>query len=59
MIEWEIWDRDQRAYGSMKNIKLTMTLHDREELDDDLRRRTNEDLALATALGVDNVVLYI
>ena len=43
----------------MKNIKLTMTLHDREELDDDLRRRTNEDLALATALGVDNVVLYI
>ena len=59
MIEWEIWDRDKRAYGSMKNIKLTMTLHDREELDDDLRGRTNEDLALATALGIDDVVLRI
>ena len=34
-----------------------MTLHDTEELDDDLRGRTNEDLALATALGVDDVVL--
>ena len=34
-----------------------MTLHDAEELDDDLRGRTDEDLALATALGVDNVVL--
>ena len=59
VIEWEIWDRDKRAYGSMKNIKLTMTLHDREELDDDLRGRTNEDLALATALGIDDVVLRI
>ena len=36
---------------------LTMTLHDSKELDDDLRGRTDEDLALATALGVDNVVL--
>ena len=34
-----------------------MTLHDSEELDNDLRRRTDEDLALATALGVDDVVL--
>ena len=35
-----------------------MTLHDTEELDDDLRGRAHEDLALATTLGVDNVVLY-
>lgn len=35
-----------------------MTLHDREELDDDLRRRTDKDLALAAALRVDNVVLH-
>ncbi len=34
-----------------------MALHDNEELDDDLRGRTDEDLALATALGVHNVVL--
>lgn len=34
-----------------------MTLHDAQELDDDLRGRADEDLTLATALGVDNVVL--
>ena len=34
-----------------------MALHDSEEFDNDLRRRTDEDLALATALGVDDVVL--
>ena len=33
-----------------------MTLHDTEELDDDLRRGADEHLALAAALGVDNVV---
>ena len=35
-----------------------MLLHDREDLDDDLGRRADEHLALSTALGVDNVVLY-
>ena len=35
----------------------TVTLHDNEELDDDLRGRTDEDLALATALSVHDVVL--
>ena len=35
----------------------TVALHDGEELDDDLRGRTDEDLALAAALGVDDVVL--
>ena len=39
--------------------KRTMLLHDSQELDNDLRRRTDEDLALATALGVDDVVLEI
>ena len=36
-----------------------MTLHDTEELDDDLRGRADENLALATALGVDDVVLRV
>ena len=34
-----------------------MTLHYTEELDDDLRRGTDENLALAAALSVDHVVL--
>lgn len=34
-----------------------MTLHDTKELDDDLRGRTDQNLTLATALSVDNVVL--
>ena len=33
-----------------------MSLHDAQELDNDLGRRTDEDLALATALGDDDVV---
>ena len=37
--------------------RLTMTLHDTEELDDDLGRGPDEDLTLAAALSVDNVVL--
>ena len=38
---------------------LTMTLHDTEELDDDLRRGADEHLALAAALSIHDVVLYI
>lgn len=34
-----------------------MSLHDTEELDDDLRRRPDENLTLAAALSIDNVVL--
>ena len=34
-----------------------MALHDRKELHDDLGRRPDKDLALATALSVDNVAL--
>ena len=34
-----------------------MALHDTEELDDDFRGRADEDLTLAPALGIDNVVL--
>ena len=36
---------------------LTVTLHDGKELDNDLRGRADEDLTLAPALGIDNVVL--
>jgi hypothetical protein len=32
--------------------KLTVLLHDRKELDDDLGRRTDQDLTLAALLGV-------
>lgn len=35
---------------------VSVALHDTEELDDDLGGRTDENLALATALSVDNVV---
>lgn len=34
-----------------------MTLHDTQELDNDLGGRTDEHLTLASALGIDNVVL--
>lgn len=37
-------------------VRLTVLLHDAEELDDDLGRRPDEDLSLALALGVDNAV---
>ena len=33
-----------------------MTLHDTQELHDDLGARADEHLALSTALGIDNVV---
>ena len=33
-----------------------MALHDAKELDNDLGRRSNEDLALSSALGIDDVV---
>lgn len=36
-----------------------MSLHDSEELDDDLGRWANEDLAFSTTLGVDNIVQSI
>ena len=35
-----------------RDKRLTMALHDREELDDDLRRGPDEDLTLAAALSV-------
>ena len=34
----------------------TVLLHDGKELDDDLGRRADKDLALALALSVDNAV---
>jgi hypothetical protein len=36
-----------------------MALHDREELHNDLRGRSDKDLALSPALSVNNVVLVI
>jgi len=36
--------------------KLTMTLHDTKEFDNDLGRGTNKNLTLSTALSVDNIV---
>jgi len=39
--------------------KLTMTLHDSEELHNDFRRRPDKNLALSTALSIDNIVLKI
>ena len=35
---------------------VTMLLHDRQELDNDLRRRTDENLSLSTLLSVVDVV---
>jgi hypothetical protein len=45
------------AYLASLKEEHTVTLHDAEELDNDLRRGSDEDLALATALSVDDVVL--
>ena len=36
---------------------LTVTLHDGKELDNDLRGRADENLALAAALSIHDVVL--
>lgn len=34
-----------------------MLLHDRKDLDDDLGRRSDQDLSLSSSLSVDDVVL--
>jgi hypothetical protein len=58
--------RSTRGYSSRtiaeeNRLKMegahTMTLHDTEEFDHDLRGRTDESLALSTPLSVDNVIL--
>jgi hypothetical protein len=36
---------------------LTVLLHDREDLDDDLGRGSDKDLSLSSSLSVDDVVL--
>lgn len=43
--------------GVQSKGRLTMALHHAEELDNDLRRGSDEDLTLAPSLGIDNVVL--
>lgn len=42
--------------GAKLERTLTVLLHNREELDDDLGRRADKHLALTLALGVDNAV---
>ena len=39
--------------------RLTVLLHDSEDLDDDLGRRSDHDLSLSSSLGVDDVVLGV
>lgn len=44
-------------FGDLSTVR-TMSLHDAKELDDNLGRRSNEDLTLSPALSIDNVVLW-
>jgi hypothetical protein len=50
-------------FGCKRNFllfsKLTVLLHDGQELNDDLGRRTDENLSLTTAFGVVDVVQTI
>ena len=46
----------KKKRGKSQSPTLTVLLHDREELDNDLGRGSDKDLALALALGVDNAV---
>ena len=41
---------------NLEFANVAMLLHDAQELDDDLGRRTDKNLALATSLGIDNAV---
>lgn len=43
----------------MVENKLTVLLHNGEDLDDNLGGRSDEDLSLSSSLGVDDVVLRI
>lgn len=46
----------RKAEEGRRGWRRTVLLHDGEEADDDLGARADEHLALATLLGVDNVV---
>jgi hypothetical protein len=39
--------------------RLTVLLHDREDLDDDLGGRSDHDLSLSSSFGIDDVVLGV
>lgn len=43
----------------VSKIRPTVLLHDRKGLDDDLGGRSDQNLTLSTALGVDDVVLSV
>ena len=45
------------VYIYNKRERRTVTLHDAQELDDHFGGRADEDLALASAFGIDYVVL--
>ncbi|KAJ3553341.1 hypothetical protein NP233_g12668 [Leucocoprinus birnbaumii] len=46
----------ERGIGRQGKKRLTVTMHDAKELHDDSGEWASEDLALARALGIDNVV---
>ena len=40
-------------------MMLTMSLHDAQKFYDDLRRGSDENLALASAFRIDDVILWV
>lgn len=44
--------KERRQKKKRKMVTHTVSLHDSEELDNDLGRRSDQDLALASLLGV-------
>jgi len=50
-------EKTMKFSGERKQSIHTVALHDAQKFDDDFGGRANEDLAFATTLSVDNVVL--
>jgi hypothetical protein len=45
--------------GGCEEGRLTVLLHDGEDLDDNLGRRSDHDLSLSSSFGIDDVVLLV
>jgi hypothetical protein len=45
--------------GGCEEGRLTVLLHDGEDLDDNLGRRSDHDLSLSSSFGIDDVVLEV
>lgn len=45
--------------GGCEESRLTVLLHDGEDLDDNLGRRSDHDLSLSSSFGIDDVVLKV